>query len=174
MERIYAGRYPSPEKDSGENMIRRGIRKEYKFFIWGLLFLMGLTFWEGCQRREKDESEPIEEEDFQEKFQEKLFGKAKKKKRYRKEGGRIVFRENPFLTWEEEKELSKTKKRKILDYLTLSAIFYSSKNSFVVIEGHILKEGDMIDEKKIVKIEPEKVILKDEEGEYVVFLKDEE
>ncbi|OQX80200.1 MAG: hypothetical protein B6D56_05605 [Candidatus Omnitrophica bacterium 4484_70.1] len=143
--------------------------KFYKFFI--LLFLMGLIFWGGCQKKEKDESEPIEGGG----FRQRLFEEVRKKKGYEEEDEKVVsFRENPFLTWEEEIDLSKTKRRKVLDYLTLSAIFYSSKNSFAVIDGHILKEGDMIDDKKIVRIEPKKVVLKNEEGEYVVFLKDEE
>jgi len=153
--------------------MKRGLVKKkdkfYKFFV--LLFLTGLIFCGGCQKKERDESEPIEEGS----FQQRLFEEVRKKRRYKKEDEKVVsFRENPFLTWEEEINLSKTKRRKVLDYLTLSAIFYSSKNSFAVIDGHILKEGDTIDEKRIVRIEPKKVILKDEEGEYVVFLKNEE
>ena len=79
-------------------------------------------------------------------------------------------RTNPFLSEEEEKTFGKSI---LIDYLLLSAILYSSfsSNSRAIINGQILKIGNYIDNKEVVKIEPEEVILKDDQNEYCVRLK---
>ncbi len=77
---------------------------------------------------------------------------------------------NPFFTSDEEESFKKTGNVTNLNYLNITAIFYNPENSKAVIDGRILAKGDFIDNKEIVKIEPEQVFLKDTEGEYVVKL----
>lgn len=78
---------------------------------------------------------------------------------------------NPFLTYEEEEFFEKEMKEEI-DYLTLSGVFYSSGVSYAIIDGRIVKEKDIIDNKEVVKIGREEVILKDsQDKEYVVKVK---
>lgn len=81
---------------------------------------------------------------------------------------------NPFLTQEEEqeKELAGAGNRISLDYPILSAILYSSfQISKAIINGEILKIGDYIDNKEIIEIQPEAVILKDAQAQYIIRLK---
>ena len=75
---------------------------------------------------------------------------------------------NPFLTKEEEASTSRYDR---LLTLNLSAIFYSPPDSKVIIDGHILKEGDVIDNKMVKEIRPAVVILKDSVREYIVEMK---
>ena len=75
---------------------------------------------------------------------------------------------NPFLTPYEEEVFKNTANRLSLDYLNLSAIFYSPSGSQAVIDGRIYKAGDIVDNKKIIEIKTEEVILKDEQGEYTL------
>ena len=80
---------------------------------------------------------------------------------------RVLLGRNPFLTLDEEKEFSGG--RKIINYLTLSAVFYAPGHSYAIIDGHIVKEKDTIDNKEIIRINPESVILRDALGaEYIV------
>ena len=76
---------------------------------------------------------------------------------------------NPFLTKKEEKSLADTGKAIPLEYLKVSAIFYSALNSQnrVIIDGKVLVLGDNIDNKAIIKINPEDVVLEDAQGQYV-------
>jgi len=93
----------------------------------------------------------------------------------KKEEIRMVFtttyteRINPFLTKEEEEIFQYSKARTPIDYLNLSAIFYSaeSNKSMAIIDGEILREGQTIDNKRIVKIQPKAVILEDEQSAYL-------
>lgn len=78
---------------------------------------------------------------------------------------------NPFLTEEEERAFADLGKRIPIDYLITSAILYSPSASIAIINGRILKKGDTIDNKEIIEIQPEAVILKDSQGEYIVRLK---
>lgn len=80
---------------------------------------------------------------------------------------------NPFLTEEEEQRSADLDKSIALDYLKLSAILYnsSSEKSKAIINGRILKKGDTIDNKEIIDIRPEAVILKDAATEYIVRLR---
>jgi hypothetical protein len=54
----------------------------------------------------------------------------------------------------------------------LSAIFYSPPESYAIINGQIFKEGEIVDNKRIEKIEPERVVLKAATGEYLLNLKE--
>lgn len=78
---------------------------------------------------------------------------------------------NPFLTREEQEVSRSTEGRLNIDYLNLSAIFYSPAGSKVIIDGKIFKEGDEVDNKKISGITPEEVILKDYQNLYFIKMK---
>jgi len=78
---------------------------------------------------------------------------------------------NPFLTPEEEEFFKGVPNRVNIDYLNLSAIFYSPLEGKAVIDGRIYKKGDIVDNKKIIEISPEEVILNDGEGGYVLKMK---
>ena len=78
---------------------------------------------------------------------------------------------NPFLTKEEEQLYSEAGNRIPLDYLSLSAILYSPPFSKAIINGRILKVGNYIDNKEIMNILPEAVILKGADVEYIAKLK---
>lgn len=79
---------------------------------------------------------------------------------------------NPFLTQEEEERAFAEKGKRIpIDYFVLSAILYSSSASKAIINGQILEKGNTIDNKEIIDILPDAVILKDSQSEYVVRLK---
>lgn len=78
---------------------------------------------------------------------------------------------NPFLTQEEEKIYQQARGKIIIKSgLELAAVFFSPPNSQAIINGQILKVGDIIEGKKIIKINKESVILKDIEGEYILEL----
>lgn len=80
---------------------------------------------------------------------------------------------NPFLTKEEERLFRSSKPRIPINHLNLTAIFYSpdNKKSRIVIDGRILKKNQVVDNKEIIEIQPEVVILKDSQGEYIMRLK---
>ncbi len=78
---------------------------------------------------------------------------------------------NPFLTQEEEDALKQTGSTIPINYLVLSAVLYSPNASRAIINSQIVAVGDSIDNKKVTRIEPEAVILKDAQGEYIVRLK---
>lgn len=80
-------------------------------------------------------------------------------------------RANPFLTEEEEKTFQVLGKVVPIDYLVLSAILYSPSGSKAIINGQILEIGSSIDNKEVIEIQPEAVILKDAQSEYIVRLK---
>lgn len=78
---------------------------------------------------------------------------------------------NPFLTSQEEKVYANTGKYVPIDYLNLSAIIYSSASRRAIVDGNILEIGNTIDNKKVIDIRPEEIILKDSQSEYVLRLK---
>src|SRR3989338_4248457 len=80
---------------------------------------------------------------------------------------------NPFLSAEEEAAFADSGSNYILiDYPAPSAIIYSSDgNSKAIINGRILGLGNSIDDKEIIAIRPEEVILKDSQSEYILKLK---
>jgi hypothetical protein len=77
-------------------------------------------------------------------------------------------RSNPFLTLEEETALKSRPDAIPINYLMLTAIFYSPSNSRAIVDGEILKKGDFIDNKEIINISPEEIILKDNNSRYVL------
>lgn len=77
-------------------------------------------------------------------------------------------RTNPFLTLEEEKAVQSQPDAIPINYLMLTAIFYSPLNSRAIVDGAILKKGDFIDNKEIINISPEEIILKDNNSRYVL------
>lgn len=80
---------------------------------------------------------------------------------------------NPFLSAEEEAGLADAGSNYIpIDYPVLSAIVYSLEgNSKAIIQGQILGLGNLIDNKEIIAIRPEELILKDSQGQYILRLK---
>jgi len=80
--------------------------------------------------------------------------------------------ENPFLKLEERESDRLKNQRKTIDYLNLTAIFHSPPTSRAIVEGKIVKEGDIIDNKRVIEIQPEAIVLKDFEGEYILELRD--
>ena len=80
---------------------------------------------------------------------------------------------NPFLSAEEEAAFADSGSNYILiDYLAPSAIIYSPDgNSKAIINGRILRLGNLIDDKEIIAIRPEEVIVKDSQSEYILKLK---
>ncbi len=81
---------------------------------------------------------------------------------------------NPFLTAEEEKATASDSGKFIpIDDLDVSAIIYSSSlSSRAVVDGRIIKIGDKIDDKEVVDITPEAVILENTQGRYIAKLKE--
>ena len=79
---------------------------------------------------------------------------------------------NPFLSSQEE-QYYKEMRGKILitKGLEISAIFYSSSQRQAIINGKIVKEGDFVDNRKVIKINKESVVLKDVRGEYILRLR---
>jgi hypothetical protein len=77
-------------------------------------------------------------------------------------------RSNPFLTLEEEMAIRSQPDAIPINYLILTAIFYSPANSRAIVDGEILKKGDFIDNKEIINISPEEIILKDNNSRYVL------
>ncbi len=77
---------------------------------------------------------------------------------------------NPFLTLEEIMALQE-QERQTIEYLNLSAVFLSPGGTYAIVDGRIVKEKDMLDNKEVVKIDQEEIILKDALGEYIVKIK---
>lgn len=77
-------------------------------------------------------------------------------------------RKNPFLSESEEYEYAK-EELELITYLNLTAVFRSSGRAYAVVNGRIVREKDILDNKEIVRISREEIILKDFQGkEYVV------
>lgn len=70
---------------------------------------------------------------------------------------------NIFLSEEEEKYYAGEYQEEIT-YLNLSAVFYSNDVSYAVVNGRVVKKGDLLDNKEVVDIASEKVTLKDFQG----------
>lgn len=77
---------------------------------------------------------------------------------------------NPFLTEEEVERFSDPDYREPVQ-MNVSAVFYTPPESKIIVDGRVLKEGDIINNKRIIKIKPEEAILKDIRGEYSLKLK---
>jgi len=76
---------------------------------------------------------------------------------------------NPFLTTDEESSFENKSAQIPLEYLTVSAIIHSADNkSKAIINGQVYQVGDILDNKQVVVINAEDVILKDTQGEYII------
>jgi hypothetical protein len=75
---------------------------------------------------------------------------------------------NPFLTDEEGRSFAAQDKNITWTDPNISAIFYSSQSSTVVVQGRVLRVNDFIDGRQIIAIRPEAVVLKDIKGTYIV------
>lgn len=83
----------------------------------------------------------------------------------------VTIKRNPFLTMEEIEFFGKDY-REIVEDLNLTAIFYSPGNSYAVIDGRVVKEKDVIGDKKITAMAQEEVFLEDLSGKkYLIQLK---
>jgi len=83
----------------------------------------------------------------------------------------VTVRRNPFLSRDEEAIFSK-ESRELLDNMNLSGVFYSPPASYAIIDGRIVKESEIVEEKQVVRIDQEEVVLRDSYGnEYVVRIK---
>ncbi|MDD5669745.1 MAG: hypothetical protein PHE58_06955 [Candidatus Omnitrophica bacterium] len=75
---------------------------------------------------------------------------------------------NPFLSLDEEEYFSSTQGRLMLNNAEVTAIFYSPPDSKAIINGYVVKKNDMFEGKEVLEINPEDVVLKDAQGEYIV------
>jgi len=95
---------------------------------------------------------------------------------------------NPFLTGQEQNDFFEKLKKEarnknikklpdgpiIIKNLTLSAIFHSdvSSNSYAIVQGRIVKENDNVNDMKIIRIDPEELVMKNSVGkEYLLKIK---
>lgn len=78
---------------------------------------------------------------------------------------------NPFLSLDEEQYFSSTQGRLMLNDAEVTAIFYSPPESKAIINGYVVKKNDMFEGKEVLEINPEDVVLKDAQGEYIVRMK---
>lgn len=86
-----------------------------------------------------------------------------------KETGAV--KRNVFLSRDEEKYYA-VEDREEIAYLNLSAVFYSSKAAYAVVNGQVIKKRDILDNKEVVDIAKEEITLKDTQGkEYIVKMK---
>ena len=68
--------------------------------------------------------------------------------------------DNPFLDKKQELQYEDEDERTI-DNMSLTAILYSGKDSRAMVDGRIVKIGDVIDNKEVMEITSEKIIFKD-------------
>lgn len=137
------------------------------FFLILCLFLFF-----GCAKQGQEDTQNLQETQAQ--TEEVVTEEAKtpvEQEKSKEASGDMTKMRNPFLTQEEEGVTKETGSFIPINYLSLSAVIYSPRESRAIINGQILKVGDNIDNKQVVKIEPEAVILKDAQGEYIVRLK---
>lgn len=80
---------------------------------------------------------------------------------------------NPFLTPEEQQVLASGAVRTRLDSLRVTAIIYAPPLSQAIVDGRMVREGDVIDRKEVIEIQPEAVVLRElgnSQQEYLVEL----
>jgi len=139
-----------------------------RVFILGGLGI--IFFILGCQSRQIEYIDNSKETQHKNESSKNILEKKWILKEFPREEEKIIFGRNPFLTHNEEKEFGA--KKEAIGYLNLSAVFYAPGHSYAVINGRIVREKDTIDNKKIVNINPESVILKDGAGaEYIIEMK---
>ncbi len=139
--------------------------KPVSFLYVFLLFL----FW-GCSKKEVINTSPADQLQTVEStaVQEENTQELKKAS-----GSKNEIVRNPFLTDEESKEFSASSNAIPIEGMDLSIVGYAQDNllSHAVINGMVVKVGDMIGNKKIIEIEREAVKLKDKQGEYIIMMK---
>lgn len=81
-----------------------------------------------------------------------------------------IFGLNPFLTQEEREMFRKKSKYEELLGPELSAILFYPGNNKAIIDGKIIKEGDTVNGKKVLEINPESVILTDLQRKFILEL----
>lgn len=144
--------------------------------IKAFLFILCLFLFIGCGRHEaaaqdSPETQGSTEEVEAKPLTEEIKNSPEQEKKEEPVQEATSERPNPFLTQEEEGVLKETGAVIPLDYLVLSAVLYSPNASRAIISGKILSVGDSIDNKRVIRIEAESVVLKDAQGEYIVRLK---
>lgn len=78
---------------------------------------------------------------------------------------------NPFLTLGEA-DFFKQEVTDMIDYLNVSGIFCSDNQSYAIIDGRIVREKDTIDNKKVVVINAQGIILEDSyDRKYMIKMK---
>lgn len=85
----------------------------------------------------------------------------------------VLLTKNPFLTGDELREFRNMGYEEDT-YLSLSGIFYSEipDSSYAIINGRVLRVNDVVENKKVIEISPEQVILEDfQNKKYVLSLK---
>jgi len=75
---------------------------------------------------------------------------------------------NPFLTQEEREKFKEKSKYEILLGPKLEAVLYNPGYSKAVIDGRIVREGDAVDGKKVLQINPDSVILTDLQRKFIL------
>ena len=132
-----------------------------------LLFLSASLLW-GCAKKTETIEKAVSD-------QTQLSNEPQKEQKKNSKPRADTATHNPFLTREEEKLFTDIGKTQAipLDSLIVSAILYSTvTKSRAIINGSILQKGDTIDNKEVVDIQQETVILKDGRTEYIAKLKE--
>ena len=123
----------------------------------------------GCQEPESSYTEHYEKSSQSQKKvvvkEQQVEGETKEETEVKltKEPIGLRIKRNPFLTMEEE-EPFRHKRGEVVSYLNLSAIFYSPPYSYAIVNGRIVKKGDLIDGKEVTEINPEEIVLNDSGG----------
>ena len=73
---------------------------------------------------------------------------------------RLEKEDNPFFDYKTEQHY-KDKDRRAIKDMTVTAVFYSGENSRAIIDGKIVKKGDIINNLEITEIKSEKVYFVD-------------
>lgn len=81
-----------------------------------------------------------------------------------------IFNLNPFLTQEEREKFKEKSKYEELLGPELSVILFCPPNNKAIIDGKIVKEGDTVNGKKVLEINPESVILTDLQRKFILKL----
>ncbi|MBU1112888.1 MAG: hypothetical protein KKH93_03295 [Candidatus Omnitrophica bacterium] len=71
--------------------------------------------------------------------------------------------DNPFLDYKTEQRYEDKDRRMVKD-MTLTAVFYSGETSRAIIDGRIVKKGDIVNNLEITEIKSEKVYFVDYSG----------
>ena len=133
-----------------------------------VLSLIFILFLVGCQKQEKKIPLPIRDKKTDEEIfdiNKKLSEDSRNKERFTALINRLD-RRDPF-----SKDHTGIYKLKVSSgSLNLGGIIYDEKKPLAIINDKIVGKGDMVEDKEIIRITPEEVILKDREKEYILKL----